>query len=110
LGGVFGPDGKGCDISTYPPASVMRTAVQPLSVVSYPNPFTNGFNLELTTPDKDSSVGVMIYDMLGRQVEQRQLSSMEANEFMFGTELPTGVYNVVVTQAEETRTVRVIKR
>jgi hypothetical protein len=45
--------------------------------------------------------------MTGRLIEQRQV---ESNSVELGDAYPTGVYNVIVNQGENIKTLRVIKK
>jgi hypothetical protein len=45
--------------------------------------------------------------MTGRLIEQRQAASKSVE---IGNNYPTGVYNVIVNQGENTKTIRVIKK
>jgi len=84
-------------------------AASPFSVVAYPNPYSENFNLSLTTSSVDT-VGVSIYDMTGKMIERRELSPSEVSGFQIGNRYASGVYNVVVTQGSDVKTLRVIKR
>ena len=81
----------------------------PFAVVAYPNPYTESFNLSLTTSSEDK-VGVMVYDMTGRLIDQREFNMSQVSEQQLGDRYPTGVYNVIVTQGTEVKTLRMIKR
>ncbi|MGL2966864.1 T9SS type A sorting domain-containing protein [Flavobacterium sp. XGLA_31] len=81
----------------------------PFNVVAYPNPYTANFNLSLTTSSVDT-VGVAIYDMTGKLIDQRTVRPSEVSDLQVGDRYPSGVYNVVVTQGSEVKTLRVIKR
>ena len=81
----------------------------PFSVKAYPNPYTETFNLSLTTSSEDK-VSIVVYDMTGRLIERRDVRPSDMVEQQIGDRYPSGVYNVVVTQGEEVKTVRVIKR
>jgi hypothetical protein len=81
----------------------------PFSVKAYPNPYTETFNLSLTTSSEDK-VSVVVYDMTGRLMERRDVRPSDMVEQQIGDRYPSGVYNVVVTQGEEVETLRVIKR
>jgi len=48
--------------------------------------------------------------MLGKLVESRSVTASDIQSFEIGTTYPSGVYNVIVSQDENTRTLRVIKR
>ena len=88
------------------PSAVVRA---PFSVVVYPNPYTETFNLSLSTSSEDK-VGIVVYDMTGRLLERREVRPSDMVEQQIGDRYPSGVYNVVVTQGEEVKTLRVIKR
>jgi hypothetical protein len=106
LGGVFGPEGRGCDISTF----VARRAQVAFGAIAYPNPFASGFNLDVTTSVDSTPIAIKVYDMVGRLIEQHTAQVNELETMTIGDRYPSGVYNVTVTQGEETRTVRVVKR
>ncbi|WP_291129772.1 T9SS type A sorting domain-containing protein, partial [Flavobacterium sp. UBA7682] len=65
--------------------------------------------IDLTT-ESQSSVSIKVYDMVGRLVESHESKASNLSSFPIGDRYPSGVYNVVVTQDEEVKTLRVIKR
>jgi hypothetical protein len=80
-----------------------------LTVSAYPNPYSESFNLNLETSSVEK-VGLSVYDMTGRLIEQRDVNASEVSELQVGDRYPSGVYNVIVTQGSEVKTLRVIKR
>jgi hypothetical protein len=52
----------------------------------------------------------MVYDMIGKLIDQREVTPTEVSELQVGDRYPSGVYNVIVTQGENTKTLRLIKR
>jgi hypothetical protein len=74
-----------------------------------PNPFEEGFTINVYT-NSTQPVGIAIYDMTGRLLETREVSVDVLSSQLFGERYPSGVYNIVVTQDEEMKTVRVIKK
>ena len=80
-----------------------------LSVVVAPNPYTDNFKLSLTTVN-NTQVNISVYDMTGRLIEKRDLNPSEVSEIQVGNNYSSGVYNVIVTQGEEVRIQRVIKK
>ena len=78
------------------------TTADKFSAVAYPNPATEGFRVKSSN---GKSIGVQVYDMLGRSIEQRQLQS----EDQIGSNYAKGIYNVIVSQGTEVKTLRVIK-
>jgi hypothetical protein len=51
-----------------------------------------------------------MYDMTGRLLETREVAPSEVKALQLGDRYPSGVYNVIVTQGENVKTLRVIKR
>ena len=78
-------------------------ATEKFSVVAYPNPSMEGFRVKSSN---GKSFGVQVYDMLGRSIEQRQMSS----DAQIGSNYASGVYNVIVNQGANVKTLRMIKQ
>jgi len=76
--------------------------------IASPNPYTTNFNLDITT-DSDSPLDVNVYDMLGRRIENKSLRASESKNIQLGEGYPIGVYNVILKQATEVKTLRVVK-
>jgi hypothetical protein len=103
-------------LTVYYTSCLVNTSEQPIvyskapfGVVVYPNPFVETINLNVTT-SSESKVGIVVYDMTGKLIDQREVSPSEVSELQLGDRYPSGVYNVIVTQGENTKTLRVIKR
>ena len=117
IGGVFGPYGKACTITT-PVAlnakseAVATAAVSPTAtfeVMALPNPFAENFKLDVQT-SSDALIHVKVYDMLGKLLESREVTATDVQTLEVGSNYPSGVYNVIVTQGDNAKTLRVIKR
>jgi hypothetical protein len=115
LNGVFGDYSTACDLFTAvngdgndEGGGIVKTML-PFKATAYPNPFANNFMLDVKT-ESQSTVNLKVYDMVGRMIEQRdvRISDMEATTI--GSQYPSGVYNVVVSQEDSVQTVRVVKR
>jgi hypothetical protein len=78
-------------------------------VKAFPNPFANNFNLNCTTVSEEK-INIKVYDMTGRLVEQNEMSIQGLSDQQLGDHYPSGIYNVVLTQGEQVKTVRVIKK
>jgi len=81
----------------------------PFAAVAYPNPYSESFNLSLTT-SSEAKVTVAVYDMTGKLIERREVKLSDDSELHVGDRYPSGVYNIIVTQGEEVKTLRVVKR
>ena len=91
------------------PDSLLDSLGENLKIKVYPNPSSNTFNLGWDTSNIEN-IGVSVYDMLGRLVEQRNVNPNEVSEIQIGDRYTTGIYNVIVTQGTEVKTQRVVKR
>jgi hypothetical protein len=115
LNGVWGPYGKSCSIIT-PGAGrpneiskVGETSVNEFKAIAYPNPFATSFAIDVRTSNTEK-VSLTVYDMTGRLLESNEVNAADVTNYQFGDRYPSGVYNVIVTQGNETRTVRVVKQ
>ena len=52
-------------------------------VLAYPNPFADTFNLSVTTTSSDK-IGVMVYDMIGKLIETREVNISEGSGLEVG--------------------------
>ncbi len=99
-----------CTLTTSPTASRQTNSVVDIyEVNATPNPFAQTFKLNVNTSSEDQ-VGVRVYDMLGREVEARQASVAAITNLEIGSQYPSGVYNIIVTQGAHVKSLRVIKR
>ena len=93
-------------------ATAVRSSASDLAIFevkAYPNPFAENFKLDINTSSEEQ-VNVSVFDMLGREIETRQSNLDAMNTLEIGDYYPTGVYNIVVTQGEHVKSLRVIKR
>ena len=107
---VYQPFGSSCTITTA--STITRNAAATTStfaVKAYPNPYADTFKLDVNT-SSENNIEVKVFDMLGRQIETRQVILADMATQAIGNQYPSGVYNVTVTQGENVKTLRVIKR
>jgi hypothetical protein len=112
----FGPYNKVCTIKTPMQARAIASAsdvqlevVNVFEALAYPNPFAENFKLNVTT-NGEENLSIRVYDMLGELVEDRKVSASDLETLEVGANYPSGVYNVIVAQGENIKTLRVIKR
>ena len=79
------------------------------SMKSYPNPFTTSFRLSFESTSTEE-VSLNAYDLTGRLIESHQLDYNDVNNQEFGANYQSGMYILVLKQAEITKSFRVIKR
>jgi len=104
--------GDACIVTT-PAAPIARMSDSALTnifeVKAFPNPFARHFSLDVQS-SSDDLVQVKVYDMIGRALEVQNATVSELSTKEIGTNYPSGVYNVVVSQGDKLRSVRMIKR
>ncbi|WP_290839088.1 GEVED domain-containing protein [Flavobacterium sp.] len=111
--GVWSPFGE-AELVTAPGATrgIFEEETGPsiaFRAVAYPNPYAEGFALDMDTPS-DERVNVKVYDMVGKLLEDSNFAVDAIEVQQFGVRYPSGVYNVIVTQGNFVKTLRVIKR
>lgn len=111
VGGALGPYGAICNLTlsgaTRETAAIKKEIGFSASVA--PNPFLDYFGIELNTFSEEE-VEIKIYDMLGKLIQSSRSNTSEISQLTFGSNFPSGVYNVIVSQGENINTLRVIKR
>jgi len=100
---------KNCVSNTSRIIEKSNKEIAEFKVIASPNPYSENFNLNITT-SRVENVEVSIYDMTGKLIDKHEVRPNDATTLEFGTNYPTGVYNVMVTQGIETKTLRVIKK
>jgi hypothetical protein len=110
----YSPFGPACTITAPGAARTNDVKEQPVlatifKAIGYPNPYVDTFAIDVTTSSTDI-VQVKIYDMIGKLLEVRSVPADAIETQTFGDRYPSGVYNVIVTQGEVTKTLRIIKR
>jgi uncharacterized protein YjdB len=108
--GTWSPFGDACVITA--PTAVARVnevAANEFTVEAYPNPYSTEFKLNVTT-STEGAVELKVYDMLGKLIETRSINTIDYISEDLGSSYPAGVYNVIVTQGENAKTLRMIKR
>ena len=108
--GTWSPYGDACEIVS--PAAAARgeeVGSSTFEAVAFPNPFSSEFKLNVTT-STEGAVELKVYDMLGKLVEVRSINTIDYSSEDFGSAYPAGVYNVIVSQGENVKSLRMIKR
>jgi hypothetical protein len=108
VGTVYGPFGKICTI-TIPPAAKTTATISEFKVIAYPNPFSDSFMLDVNSLSNEK-IQLKVYDMLGKLIDDRTIDFSDVTQINLGTSYPSGIYNFIVSQDLETKTLRIIKR
>jgi hypothetical protein len=79
------------------------------NVILYPNPTVSSFSLNVVSDSVDA-IEVSVYDIQGRNIENKTFNKEDINSITIGDNLPSGIYNVVVKQGENVKSQRLIKK
>ncbi len=79
---------------------------QDFKVIAYPNPSSGVFNLAIES-SKASATTIQVYDIQGRMIENKQVN---ANAVEIGANYTSGIYNVILENAGQAKTIRLIKK
>ena len=109
IDGTFGPYGAACNVTTIGLTKTATAISNDFTAIAYPNPFASDFMFNVKT-SSESAIQIRVYDMLGKQIDNRNLEVSDIENLQVGANYPSGVYNVIVSQGENTQTLRVIKR
>lgn len=109
----FGPFSKTCTIIVpgiaRSLADVVDTSTTEFEAVAYPNPFAENVYFKVTSAST-ADYTIQVYDMLGKIVETKTVAADALESTEVGANFPAGVYNVILTQGENTKALRVVKR
>lgn len=112
INGVFGPYGKVCTL-TMPGSSKLDSnsskSVTEFQLIAAPNPFGSIFKLEVKSTSEEK-LNIKVYDMLGKLVETKVTDSSEVSELELGANYSSGIYNVIVSDGEDFKVLRMVKR
>lgn len=110
--GTYLPYGPVCTVTT-PGAPfkelTTKSVAEVFVVMGVPNPFNENFKLNVTSSSVEP-ISISVYDMLGKLIETREVSTNDIENYEAGTNYPSGVYNIIVTQGDNAKSVRMIKR
>jgi hypothetical protein len=112
--GAYSPYGDVCTI-TAPGAARFEDVKEELEAtvdfkaIVYPNPYADTFAIDVTTSSTEN-IQVKVYDMIGKLLEVRDVTVTDIETQKLGDRYPSGVYNIIVTQGDNVKTLRVIKR
>jgi hypothetical protein len=110
--GSWSPYGDACEIVSPGAARQVEgkeAVVSSFDVVGYPNPYDYQFNFRMES-SSNAPVSIKVYDMIGKLIETREVSASDMPIQTLGERYPSGVYNIIVTQEENVKTLRMIKR
>ena len=84
-------------------------ATLPFDCSVYPNPYTSTFQLNLIS-NNDNKISIRIYDNIGKLIEMKEIELNEIKHYEIGTNYSAGVYNIIITQGVNVKSIRVIKK
>ena len=110
INGIYGNYGASCNVTTPGSSGSSRQIVETtdFNLVAFPNPSKDAFKLQVSGRS-DETISVLVFDMLGKQIENRVINSSDVENISLGQNYSSGIYNVIVSQGTNTKSVRLIK-
>lgn len=108
----FGPYSKTCTLTVPSVARSLEETTpdtQGLDAQVYPNPYAEQFYFKVATSSQELFT-IQVYDMMGRAIETRTVNADAIESTEVGANYPAGVYQVILTQGANVKTLRVVKR
>ena len=84
------------------------SATNAFDLIAYPNPSNNVFNIKIKGAN-DETVSLSVFDMMGRQIENKVINAIDVKNITLGQNYSSGIYNVIVAQGGNTKSVRLVK-
>ena len=107
--GDFSDYGAACIITTSAAAKAASgLSLAEMVVKGSPNPFVDTFTLSFSET-VSQPVQVNVYDMLGKLIESREIQPT-TDFIQLGERYPSGVYSVLITQSDQVKSIKMIKR
>ncbi len=110
--GSWSPYGDACELvspGTAKQVESKESVNNNFNVIGYPNPYDYQFSF-LMESLSEAVVSIKVYDMVGKLIENREINASDMPMQSLGERYASGVYNVVVTQDEQVKSFRMIKR
>ncbi|OYU85435.1 MAG: hypothetical protein CFE24_01750 [Flavobacterium sp. BFFFF2] len=104
--------GPVCTITTVSPTARTIVSDEPTIVFDarvFPNPFESNFGISIDT-SSDQMISIRAFDMLGKELQAIAVAPQDLHTITLGEQYPTGVYQLIVTQGNDSKVLRVIKR
>ena len=80
------------------------------NALAYPNPFNKEFSLTLLSYTVNEPVHIRVYDATGKLVEQHDVSAETVKELTIGASYAEGLYNIMVSQGTQHKSIKVIRQ
>lgn len=108
--GVTSAYGPTCVINPIPSARQNNIAfgTEDLKISGYPNPFENTFEINITS-SKDQTASLEVYDIIGKLIDSKEITTFDKS-ISIGSKYQSGVYNMIITQGDVVKSIRIVKR
>jgi hypothetical protein len=86
-----------------------ESSAQNWNVLAYPNPYSKEFMLHLDSFTNNSIINIRIFDALGKLIENYDIPQSQVNNFKFGQNYASGLYEVYISQNQSRTVIKIIK-
>jgi hypothetical protein len=114
VNGAYGVYGVSCNVYTgyinnpNPWDRSKESNITDLKISAYPNPSNTAFKIQVDEANNET-ISLLVFDMMGRQIENKVVEASDIENLTLGQNYATGIYNVMVTQGANNKTLRLIK-
>ncbi|HEY0090896.1 MAG TPA: T9SS type A sorting domain-containing protein [Flavobacterium sp.] len=111
--GTFSDFGDACEISSPSNSRLLSDKATEIpnnyTMQASPNPFLDTFQITSNLKVIDE-IDLKAFDMTGRLLESLRIHPGELDKLEFGTNYPSGVYNILISAGEHHQSLKIIKR
>lgn len=79
------------------------------NAIAFPNPYSENFNLNIKS-SSENNIQIKVYSMIGKLIEVHNVKVSEIENQNIGSNYSAGVYNIIVTQGENSKALKIVKQ
>jgi hypothetical protein len=80
------------------------------NAMAYPNPFNDQFAINLVSYTVNDAVTIRVFDATGKLMEEQHVSPESIKDLNIGSAYAQGLYNILVSQGAQTKSIKIIKQ
>jgi len=88
---------------------LMEENVLYFDAYAYPNPYGESFKLNVNSSSEEK-ISIKVFDMVGRLVDSATSDRLTLNDLEIGSDYRAGMYNVIITQGNNSKSLHIIKK
>ena len=102
-------NGNQNSIGLVPRSSEKNLNNNSFAVVGNPNPFKNSFAINVKSAS-ENPIQYKVYNMIGRLIDSQNVDLSQLETLEIGSNYAAGIYNIIISQDNNSQTIRMIKQ